>query len=98
MCMHLFIICICLPVCMSMMIDARRGCQISWNWSYRQLWTVQYGFWELNPGPQEEQQVKNNKAIFPAPDTIFFHSTKLYIYCSFCLEKSLSLCLSFMLT
>ena len=37
--------------------EARRGCQVLWNWSRRSLLASQCGCWELNLCPIEEQQV-----------------------------------------
>lgn len=49
-------VCDCLP-CMSVWVSAtgvqrptqggQRGCWIPWNWSYRQLWATQCGYWFL---------------------------------------------------
>lgn len=40
--------------------DIRRGCQITWTWSYR-TWSCEppCGCWEQNLGPLQEQQNKN---------------------------------------
>lgn len=46
------------------------GCQMPWNWNYRQLWTACCGCWELNPGPL------NPWAIFLAP--LFWDKVQLY--------------------
>jgi hypothetical protein len=40
--------------------------QISWNWSYRQLWAAM-GCWELNPGPLAMQ------LPLPGPLDIYFY-------------------------
>lgn len=38
-------------------VYALRGkCQTPWNWSFRWFWTTQYGFWEQNLSPMEDQQ------------------------------------------
>ena len=49
---YVFVYCVCLVP-----IEARRGHQISWNWSYRWLYVSQCEYWEPNPGPLEEQPV-----------------------------------------
>jgi hypothetical protein len=54
--------------------QARRGCWIPWNLSYRELWTTRCGYWEPNPGLQEEQKV-----LFTAEPSVlgflFLHKT-----------------------
>jgi hypothetical protein len=52
--------CLCVHLLCVVSIEARKGYQIPWNWSYR--WC-----WELNPGPLYKQQVHfNHSATFPA--------------------------------
>lgn len=42
-------------MCVHVHAEARRGCEISWNWSCAPLWIVQER-WEQHLGPLEEQK------------------------------------------
>lgn len=33
---------VCVPCLCLVPVEARRGCQIHWNWSYRSLWAILY--------------------------------------------------------
>lgn len=44
-------------MCVSTFKEARRGCYIPWNCSYRELWAAWCGSWELNSVLLKEQQV-----------------------------------------
>lgn len=35
----------------------QKGAQISWSWTDRRLWATWYGYWVVNFGPLQEQQV-----------------------------------------
>lgn len=47
---YLFYVYVCASMCLRMrvLVEARRWNQMHWNWSYRSLWEVQCGCWELN--------------------------------------------------
>lgn len=58
-----FILCLfmCTSICFNVFAqvssEARRGCQMLLNKSYRELLATQFERWELNLGPLAEQQV-----------------------------------------
>lgn len=53
--------------------EARRGCWISWNQSYWQLWVIQYGCWDSNPTSLQDQPV------FLTADTISSTFSKSFL-------------------
>lgn len=51
-----YIMCVCTCVYAYTCVDNKRRHQTAWNWSYRLLWAIWLGCWELNLCPMEEQQ------------------------------------------
>lgn len=57
-CLHVRMwLCVCL-----VLKDARIGCQIPWNWSYRQLWAATWVL-QINLGPLKEQLLLTAEAL-----------------------------------
>ena len=62
-CMHTVCVCVCL-----VLTEARKGYQISWNWSYRQVWAA---IWVLGIEPKSSRKAGSALNIWdlsPVPD------------------------------
>lgn len=64
---------ICVHVCLlprAVSTEARRGCQLPWNWSQEWLRIALHGYWDQNYGPLQDQQalVITKSLLFP-----YFH-------------------------
>lgn len=68
-------VCVCVDVhvCIWVPSEARRQHQITWNWSYRRLWTTLGGFQELTPAPLWECYVflTTQSSLQPLPFLAF---------------------------
>ena len=64
---HLYILC-------AVPVEARRGWQITWNWNYRRLWATQYGCWEQNSVPSQEQYGVLTPEPSPQPQTYLYNN------------------------
>lgn len=47
--------CIC-TMCVKVLLEARKGHQLPWNWSSNQLWSTWFEYWELSSSSLQEQQ------------------------------------------
>lgn len=52
-----YYLCVCEHTCAHTPVEARKGCVIPQRWSYRWLWAVQHGCWDVNSGPLREQRL-----------------------------------------
>lgn len=95
-------VCTCMHTpCVCVSIEAKRGCRIVRFPVARvtgscELPNISAGNSTL--ALRKSSKFLNHGAISPASDAIFFYATKLCVCCLFYLEKSPSLCLSFILT
>lgn len=49
--MHMYV-----HMCIHVLLEARRGHQLPWSWSYGGSWSTQYGHLEQDSSPLQEQQ------------------------------------------
>lgn len=61
--------CICTSCVCLLITEARRGCCILWNWSYRQLSAA---MWMLGMSSGRGASALNCGAISPAPHILYF--------------------------
>lgn len=69
--------CVCVWLyarCVKVPMEARRGYQIPWSCSYRQLWVAWHGCWELNSAPLEDRHLKDELSLQPQLSTLLIMS------------------------
>lgn len=50
-------VCVNYAICVLMLTEGKRECQIPKSWSYRRLWAIWFGFQDSNSDPLEEQGI-----------------------------------------